>query len=474
MSLTEIEQRRSTPKPIVALVGRPNVGKSTLFNRLIGQRKAIVEDLAGTTRDRLYGDAEWGGRNFIMVDTGGLDLIADDLAQATPEAVSGFEAGASSRLFLREIRAQVEIAIAEAEVIVFLVDADTGPTAADEDVAAWLRRAQKPVLLAVNKADNPKRRAEVVDFYSLGLGDPIAVSALHGTGTGDLLDAIVAAFPAVESTDEEDEAIRIAILGRPNVGKSSLLNKLLGEERVIVSEVPGTTRDAIDTRLTYEGLELVLIDTAGIRRPGKIKPGVEKHSFLRAIKAIDRAEVCLLLLDAAEMVALQDAHIASYILEENKSVVVVVNKWDTIDKDTHTMNELTEKIRTELKFLSYVPVLFISAKTGQRVNKVLPLALQVQEERLHRLSTAEVNRLLREAVAANPPKGAHRHRLKFFYATQAGISPPTFVFFVNDASLVHFTYRRYLENRLREKYDFAGTPLKLVFRNRDEEDLKQR
>jgi GTP-binding protein len=451
----------------VALVGRPNVGKSTLFNRLVGQRKAIVEDLAGTTRDRLYGDADWGGHDFIVVDTGGLELNPEP---PTLPGKDGFQAGVSSRLFLEEIRAQAEIAMTEAEVIVFLVDADAGIASADEDIAELLRRTEKPVLLAVNKADNKKRREEAVDFYALGLGDPIPISAVHGTGTGDLLDAVVEALPTIDEEEEADDAINIAILGRPNVGKSSLLNRLLGEERVIVSEVPGTTRDAIDTRIEYEDLELVLIDTAGIRRRGKIKPGVEKHSFLRAIKAVNRADVCLLLVDAGEMVTAQDAHIASYIIQEARSAVVVVNKWDTIEKNTYTMSHFTEKIRTELKFLDYVPVLFISAKTGQRVNKVLPIALLVYEESLRRIPTSEVNRLLREAVVAHPPKGTHRHRLKFFYATQAGVNPPTFVFFVNDAKLVHFSYKRYLENKLRERYNFTGTPLRMIFRTRGEKE----
>ncbi len=455
-------------KPIVALVGRPNVGKSTLFNRLVGQRKAIVEDLAGTTRDRLYGDADWGGRDFIVVDTGGLELTPVT-AEIPGEETTGFRAGVASRLFLKEMREQAELAIAEAEVIVFIVDAEAGATGPDEDIAALLRRTEKPVLLAVNKADNQQRRQEAVDFYTLGLSDPLPISALHGTGTGDLLDAIVAAFPpAAEAEEEEDEAIKIAILGRPNVGKSSLLNKLLGEERVIVSDVPGTTRDAIDTRITYEGLELVLIDTAGIRRRGKIETGVEKYSFLRSLKAISRADVCLLLVDAGEMVTAQDAHIAGYIIEEAKSVVVIVNKWDTVDKDTQTMDEFAARIRAELKFLAYVPLLFISAKTGQRVTKVLPLALQVQEERLRRIPTGEINRLLREAVAKNPPKGGQRQRLKFYYATQAGVDPPTFVFFVNDRQLVHFSYERYLENTIREHYGFLGTPLRLVFKSRGE------
>jgi GTP-binding protein len=455
-------------KPVVAIVGRPNVGKSTLFNRLVGQRKAIVEDLAGTTRDRLYGDADWAGRDFIVVDTGGLEFAVAPLREREGE-VTGFQAGVASRLFLKEIREQVEIAIAEAEVIVFLVDAEAGLAGSDQDVAGLLRRTDKPVLLAVNKADNPKRRNEAVDFYALGLGDPIPVSALHGTGTGDLLDAIVEVLPPLEAEDEaEDEAIKIAILGRPNVGKSSLLNQLLGEERVIVSDVPGTTRDAIDMQIEYEGLNLVLIDTAGIRRRGKIEVGVEKYSFLRSLKAVSRADVCLLLIDAADMVTAQDAHIAGYIVEEAKSVVVIVNKWDLIEKDTNTINEYTARIRSELKFLNYVPVLFISAKTGQRVQKVLPLALQVQEERLRRIPTGELNRLLREAIAKNPPKGGQRQRLKFFYMTQAGVDPPTFVFFVNDRTLVHFSYERYLENVLREQYGFLGTPLKLVFRSRGE------
>lgn len=463
----------SKQKPIVALVGRPNVGKSTLFNRLVGQRKAIVAELAGTTRDRNYADADWAGRDFMIIDTGGIET--DYLAPAArtgPDqqpANAGFQAGVSSRLFLQEMRRQVELAIEEADVLVFLVDVETGVTGPDEEIAAYLRRTEKPVLLAVNKADNMKRRAEAVDFYSLGLGDPIPVSALHGTGTGDLLDAIVEALPPIEVEDEaEDEAIKIAILGRPNVGKSSLLNQLLGEERVIVSNVPGTTRDAIDMSIEYEGLHLILIDTAGIRRRGKIEVGVEKYSFLRSLKAVSRADVCLLLIDATDMVTAQDAHIAGYILEENKSVVVIVNKWDLVEKETNTINEFTTRIRNELKFLSYVPVLFISAKTGQRVQKVLPLALQVQEERLRRIPTGELNRLLREAIAKNPPKGGQRHRLKFFYMTQAGVDPPTFVFFVNDRTLVHFSYERYLENVLREQYSFLGTPLKLVFRSRGE------
>ncbi len=456
-------------KPIVALVGRPNVGKSTLFNRIVGQRKAIVEDLAGTTRDRLYGEADWGGRDFMVVDTGGLEF--DDMTRPSHAPQVGFQAGVSSRLFLTEIRQQATIAIEEAEVIIFLVDGETGLVGADQDVADLLRRTHKPVVLAVNKADNKQRRTEAIDFFSLGLGEPIPISSLHGTGTGDLLDMVVEALPPMEETEEIDEGLKIAILGRPNVGKSSLLNQLLGEERVIVSDVAGTTRDAIDTRFQYEGRELVLIDTAGIRRRGKIEPGVEKHSFLRAIKAVQRADICLLMIDAGQLRATQDAHIAGYILEEAKSVVVLVNKWDAVEeKNTYTINEFTKIIRNDLQFMDYVPLLFISAKTGQRVNKIMPLVLQVNEERLRRVPTGELNRLLQEAITKHPPKGDHGQRLKFFYVTQAEISPPTFIFFVNDNKAVHFTYQRYLENQFRERYSFLGTPLRLIFRNRNERD----
>ena len=454
------------PKPIVALVGRPNVGKSTLFNRLIGRRLAIVEDLAGTTRDRLYSETEWNGRQFLLVDTGGFEWDRDS---RTPQPGDlGHTAGVDSGLFLSEVKAQARLAIEEADVIVFVVDGATEVNVGDELVADVLRRTEKPVILAVNKADNKTVQENAIEFYALGLGDPYPISALHGYGTGNLLDAIVQWLPEQEEEEEEDDRLKIAIVGRPNVGKSSLLNKLLGYERVIVSSVPGTTRDAIDTTITFEGEEMVLIDTAGIRRRGKMEPGVEKHSFLRAIKAVRRADVCLLMIDATEPVTAQDAHIAGYILDEYKSVVVVVNKWDLIEKDTHTINRYTDLVRRELRFLSYVPVLFISAKTGQRAQNVLTVARQVYHERLHRLSTGVLNRFLQEAVAKNPPKGSKRHALKFYYATQVGVAPPTFVFFVNDARLVHFTYRRYLENQLRQTHPFTGTPLRFIFRSRAE------
>jgi len=454
------------PKPVVALVGRPNVGKSTLFNRIIGRRMAIVEDLPGTTRDRLYSETEWNGRQFMLIDTGGFEQ--DEESRPIHSSDLGHTTGVESGLFLTEVKSQVHIAITEADVIIFIVDGTTGVTAGDELVARALQRSDKPVILAVNKADNKAVEGETFEFYALGLGDPHPVSALHGYGAADLLDVIAAALPEYQEEEEEDDRLKIAIVGRPNVGKSSLLNKMLGYERVIVSSVPGTTRDAVDTAITFNDEEIVLIDTAGIRRRGKIEPGVEKHSFLRAIKSIRRADVCLLLVDAAEDIAAQDAHIAGYLLDEYKSVIVIVNKWDLIEKDTYTINQYTDQIRKELRFLDYVPILFISALTGQRVKNVLSMALQVHGQRLRRIPTGELNRLLREAVAKNPPKGKKAYALRFFYLTQASVDPPTFIFFVNNANLVHFSYERYLENQLRAAYQFLGTPLKLIFRNRKE------
>jgi len=454
------------PKPIVALVGRPNVGKSTLFNRLIGHRRAIVEDLPGTTRDRLYGETEWNGVVFTVVDTGGLEIVDSSKQrglQDRPVPLSTASAG-----LIEEIRAQAEVAIAEADVIVLLVDTLDGLTPADEDIAQVLRRAARPVMVVANKADNEARRQAAVDFYALGLGEVYPVSALHGTGVGDLLDEIVAALPPAMGEEEEPEAVKIALVGRPNVGKSSLLNRLLGEERAIVSPVPGTTRDSIDTYLTWEGQPLLLIDTAGIRRRGRIDRGIEKYSVLRAVKAISRADVVMLLLDAQDVVTAQDAHVAGYILDENCSVIVLVNKWDAVEKDTYTMDAYTQRIRAELKFLDFVPVLFISALTGQRVDKILPLALQVRQERTRRIPTAELNRLVEEIKVRHPPPHKGVRQLKLLYATQAGVDPPTFVFFVNDARLVHFSYERYIENQIRRQYSYLGTPIKLVFRSRKE------
>lgn len=449
--------------PIVALVGRPNVGKSTLFNRIAGERLAIVENVPGTTRDRLYADAEWTGSAFTLVDTGGIELLegVDREARRGTAPLSTGSAG-----YRREIRSQAEIAIDEADIVVLLVDAKEGVTAGDLEVADVLRRSTKPVLLAANKADNPERDQAAVEFYELGLGEPHVVSALHGTGVGDLLDVIVAHLPVVEEAEDDEDILKVAIVGKPNVGKSSLLNALLGQERAIVSDIPGTTRDAIDTRLVWDDEPVVLIDTAGIRRRGHIEPGIEKYSVMRTLRAVQRADVVALLIDAAQGVTAQDTHIAGYVLEEWKSIMILVNKWDLVEKDSYTTAEFTQRVRSELKFVDYAPLLFISAKTHQRINKVLPLAHKIYQERQQHIPTAELNRLLQDAVVQHPPPTKTGKRLKFFYATQPEVSPPTFVVFVNDKELVHFTYQRYLQNRIRERFPFEGTPLKLVFKSR--------
>jgi GTP-binding protein len=432
-------------KPLVALVGRPNVGKSTLFNRIIGERRAIIQDEPGTTRDRNYGEGEWLGREFLVVDTGGLLLRDEDH-------------------FAPRIRQQALAAMEEADAIVFVVDAKDGLTTSDREVAELLRTTTKPVLLAANKAESHERRMNAVEFYELGIGEPITITAQHGTGVGDLLDEVVAVLPPRTVEDEEDESIRVAIVGRPNVGKSSLLNKLLREERVMVSPIAGTTRDAIDTALTWEGQPFTLIDTAGIRRRGKVEHGVEYVSVLGAMKALERADVALLLIDAVDGVTAQDTHVAGYILENYKSVVVVVNKWDAIEKDTHTMPEYEARVREELAFMPYVPVMFISALTGQRVNKVLEMVQLVYAERHKRVPTAELNRLMRDVTTRHAPPTQGNRKLRFRFATQAEISPPTFVFFVNHEEMVHFSYQRYIENNLREQYKFVGTPIRMRFR----------
>ncbi len=450
--------------PIVALVGRPNVGKSTLFNRIVGRRLAVVHDRPGTTRDRQLADAEWTGVMFTLVDTGGIEDLE------TVSTGAGEPLAEDSADFIYEMRRQAEMAIAEADVIIMVVDLTTGITAADEEVADILRRSRKPVLVAASKGDNPERWQDAAEFYSLGLGEVFPVSGLHGVNVGDLLDAVVEALPRRPPEPEEEPMIpRFAIVGRPNVGKSSLLNRLLGEERVIVSPVAGTTRDSIDTTITWHGEALTLIDTAGIRRRGRIEPGVERYSVLRALKAIKRADVSLLLLDATEGITAQDAHIAGYILEENCSVVVLVNKWDVLEKDEHTMVEWTRQIRTQLQFLDYVPILFISAKTGQRVDQVIPTALEVREARFMRIPTSEVNRIVRDALARQAPPSKGGKRLKIRYASQVTVDPPKFLFHVNDVELAHFSYQRYLENRIREAYPFPGTPLILEFRPSSED-----
>ncbi len=441
-------------KPIVAVVGRPNVGKSTLFNRLIGERRAIVQDEPGTTRDRVYGDVEWNGVSFALIDTGG--IIVDE--RGTELDLSTIPA---------DTLKQAQHAIEEADVIVMVVDANIGTTTADHAVADMVRRTRKPVVLAANKAESNSRAANAVDFYELGLTDPIVVSSLHGRGTGDLLDAIVESLP---DHDEEAEATgpRIAIVGRPNVGKSRLLNAFLGQERAIVSDEPGTTRDSLDTILEWEGQTITLVDTAGIRRRGKIEPGIEKYSVLRSMRAITRADVVLLIVDATEGFTSQDLHIAGYVADEARGMVLVVNKWDLVEKDGTTMEQYRAAAAEALDFMPYVPAVFISAKFNQRVPQVMERALLVMEEREKRVPTAALNKMLRTAVEKHAPPSKPGKWVKFFYATQVDVSPPSFVFFCNHAEDVHFSYRRYLENQLREEFGFIGNPIRMRFRNRQE------
>jgi len=451
-------------KPVVALVGRPNVGKSTLFTRLAGEPLAIVDDTPGTTRDRVFAESEWNGVTFEIIDTGGIDPTAG--SSKTPLSVGSAD-------FITEIREQAEMAISEADAVLFLVDAISGVTPADREVAQILRKRQKtvdgtafpPVLLVVNKADSSNQRSGVPEFYELGMGEPYPISSVHGTGTGDLLDALVASFPQQEE-EAADDSVKIAIVGKPNVGKSSLLNRLAGAERSIVSPIAGTTRDAVDTKIMVGDLPVTLIDTAGIRRRGKIEPGVEKYSVVRSMRAIERSDVALLLIDATTGITAQDQHIAGYILEEWKSVVVIVNKWDAVEKDSYSMQDMTTKLRQELKFMDYVPFLFISAKTGQRVDQVMPTALAVQEERLARLSTGQLNRILQHAQDAHTPTGRQGRSIRLYYGTQVRSDPPTFLVYCNDPGLAHFTYLRFLENRIRAEYPFTGTPIRIVLKPR--------
>ena len=434
-------------KPIVAIVGRQNVGKSTLLNKMVGRRLAIVEDLPGTTRDRVIASVSWRDVEFTVVDTGGLE----------------FDARSS---VARGVQEQIETAIDGADVIIFLVDVRSGVIAADLEMADRLRRVKKPVLLAANKADNEKLEVGAVDFYQLGLGEPVAISAYHGRGTAELLDRIIALVPAPAPTTAEPEFMKIAIAGRPNVGKSMLLNALVGEERAIVDDAPGTTRDAIDTVVDFDGQSVLLIDTAGIRRRGRIGGGVERYSVIRALRAIDRADIVLLVLDAMEMITAQDTHIAGYIQQAAKGVVVVVNKWDLVEEKN--TGEWDQYLRSQLKFMAYATVVYASAKHGEGVDRIIPTARQIYQQRGKRIGTAEVNNIVQQAVAAHilPRKG--NKRLKILYATQAEVNPPTFVFFVSDAKLVHFSYHRYLESRLRQAFGFTGTPLRLVFKTRGE------
>ncbi len=443
------------------------MGKSTLFNRLAGERLAIVDDTPGTTRDRILAEALWNGVTFDVVDTGGIDPTHGG---KTPLSVGSAD-------FIEEIRQQALMAVQDADAVLLVTDGETGITPPDREVAEILRRYQKkvdgkphpPIFVAVNKCESPARRTAATEFYELGLGDPYPISAVHGIGTGDLLDDLVAALPpAVEA--EEDDTVKIAIVGKPNAGKSSLLNRLVGEERAIVSPIPGTTRDAIDTRIECDGVPVTLIDTAGIRRRGKIERGVEKYSVLRSFKAIERADVVLLLVDAAAGITSQDTHIAGFILDAWKSTVVLVNKWDTITKDSTTMDEYTRSVRRELNFMDYVPLLFVSAKTGQRLDQVLPTALRVQEERVARLSTSRLNQVLRQAQDIHPAPTHAGRQLKIYYGSQTRVDPPTFVLHVNDTKLFHFSYMRFLENQFRAAYGFLGTPIKIIARGHKDKD----
>lgn len=435
--------------PIVAVVGRPNVGKSTLFNYLVGKRMAIVEDVPGVTRDRLYADVHWLDHEFTVVDTGGLDMYSTD------------------EMFTY-IRKQAEIAIREADVILFIVDGRQGLTALDEDVAQVLRATKKPIILVVNKIDHPRWEAHALEFYRLGLPHVVSISAANGLGIGDLLDTIVDYLPATREPEYDEATIRVAVIGKPNTGKSSLVNAILGQERVIVSDIPGTTRDAIDTPLTVEGERYVLIDTAGLRRRSKIEENIERYSSLRSLRAVERSDVVLMLIDATEGVTEQDKKIVGFAHNKGKGIVLVVNKWDLVVKDNRTTADFTEQLRNELVFASYAPIMFVSAKTGQRVHRLLPLVKHVNEQRQVRVATNVLNELILEATIVTPTPSDKGRNLRIYYATQVAIKPPTFVFFVNDPELLHFSYLRFLENTLRRTIGFTGTPIRFHVRKRSD------
>ncbi|HAC0892206.1 TPA_asm: ribosome biogenesis GTPase Der [Listeria monocytogenes] len=433
-------------KPVVAIVGRPNVGKSTIFNRIVGERVSIVEDVPGVTRDRIYNSAEWLGKEFNIIDTGGIDL--------------------SDEPFLEQIRAQAEIAIDEADVIIFITNGREGVTDADEQVAKILYRSNKPIVLAINKVDNPEMRDQIYDFYSLGFGEPYPISGSHGLGLGDMLDAVRAHFPKEEEEEYPDDTVKFSLIGRPNVGKSSILNALLGEDRVIVSDIAGTTRDAIDTTYTFDGQDYVMIDTAGMRKRGKVYESTEKYSVLRAMRAIERSDVVLVVINAEEGIREQDKRIAGYAHDAGRAIIIVVNKWDAINKDEKTINVWTEDIREQFQFLSYAPIVFVSAKTKQRLNNLFPLINQVSDNHSLRVQSSMLNDVISNAVAMNPSPMDKGKRLKIFYTTQVAVKPPTFVVFVNDPELMHFSYERFLENRIREAFPFEGTPIRVIARKR--------
>ncbi|UOQ42700.1 ribosome biogenesis GTPase Der [Halobacillus salinarum] len=433
-------------KSIVAIVGRPNVGKSTIFNRLVGDRISIVEDTPGVTRDRIYAGAEWLNTQFNLIDTGGIELGDEPL--------------------LVQMRAQAQVAIDEADVIIFMVNGRDGITGADEEVAKILFKSNKPVVLAVNKVDNPQMREDIYEFYALGFGEPFPISGTHGLGLGDMLDDVVKHFPERELDEEDDETIRFSLIGRPNVGKSSLVNSLLGQERVIVSEIAGTTRDAIDTPFTKDERDYVIIDTAGMRKRGKVYEATERYSIMRALKAIERSDVVLTLIDAESGIQEQDKKIAGYAHEAGKAVIIVVNKWDTVDVEEKTMKEFEDKVRSNFRFLDYAPVVFLSAKTKKRIHTLLPKVLEASENHAKRVQTNILNEVIVDALAMNPSPSIKGQKLKIFYATQVAVKPPSFVVFVNEPELMHFTYERFLENRIREAFGFEGTPIKIFARKR--------
>ncbi|RBP39196.1 ribosome biogenesis GTPase Der [Garciella nitratireducens] len=436
-------------KSIVAVVGRPNVGKSTFFNKVAGKRISIVEDTPGVTRDRIYAEAEWLGNSFTLIDTGGIEPFSKDI-------------------ILQQMRLQAELAIETADVIIFMVDGREGITAADYEVANMLRKSNRPTLLVVNKIETKKLESNIFEFYNLGLGDPIAISAKQGLGLGDLLDEVVKLFPKDKKTQENEDRLRIAVIGKPNAGKSTLINKLLGEERVIVSHIAGTTRDAIDTPFQYNGENYILIDTAGIRRKSRIRENVEKYSVIRSFTGIERSDVCLLMIDAQEGVTEQDTKIAGYAHEEGKAIIIIVNKWDLIEKDSKTMDQFRKEIREKLSFMSYAPILFISAKTGQRIHKIMELVDYVSNQHSMRISTGMLNEIIGEAILLNQPPADKGKRLNILYATQASVKPPTFILFVNDINLMHFSYQRYIENQIRKSFGFEGTPIRFIIRQRND------
>ena len=452
-TIRESEDENVMGKPIVAIVGRPNVGKSTLFNIFANSRISIVEDTPGVTRDRLYSDTEWLDNEFIMVDTGGIEIMNTDKI-----AVS--------------IRQQAQIAIAEADVILFVCDARAGITHEDAEVAKMLRQSKKPIVLAINKADSPKQEMEIFEFYNLGIGEPIPVSAANHLGLGDLLDAVVEKFPETSAYGEDgnEDEIKVALIGRPNVGKSSIFNTLVGEERSIVSDVAGTTRDAIDTPVIREGQKFLFIDTAGMRRKARIDEPIEKYSIIRSLRAVDRSDVVLMVIDAIDGVTEQDKKIAGYAHEAGKGIVLVVNKWDLYDKDNTSTLRYTENLRRELVFMQYAPVVFVSAMTKQRIHRLPEVIHYVAEQNAMRISTSVLNQVVEDAIAINPPPTEKGQRLKILYATQVKIKPPTFVIFVNEPEIMHFSYQRYLENKLREAFGFEGTPLQMIIRGKNEEE----